>query len=215
MKTKPIHRKSFSPRPKLNRKLHWKPGTMLMPLPSVLVATADELGKPNVMTIAWAGVICSSPPMLSVSIRPSRYSYELLSKSGAFTVNIPTSRLARVTDKCGVVSGRDVDKFATMGLTAVPSKTIKPPVIDECPVSMECKVKQSIELGSHVLFIADITNVQVSSECVTKGNRLAIEKLHLLSYAHGHYYELGRQLGHFGFSVKKKTGKKRASKAKR
>ena len=176
---------------------------MLAPVPVVMVTCQDEKGKPNIITIAWTGTICSEPPMLSISVRPSRYSYDIIRKSGEFVVNIPSVEQAAASDKCGVLSGRKENKFKITGLTPLPSKTVKAPLIAECPVNLECKVKQHIELGSHVLFLAEITNVQVSSRLITKDGRLALEKAGLIAFAHGNYYKLGAYLDHFGFSVRK------------
>ena len=194
------HRPAFA----LPQKLHWKPGTLLMPLPVVLVTTIDQDGKPNIVTVAWAGTVCSDPPMLSISLRPTRYSHPLLCRTGEFVVNIPSTAQAYATDKCGVLSGRDVDKFAMMHLTPGPAKTVHPPIIMECPVNLECRVRKTLELGSHTLFIAEVVAVQVSAHLVAKGGRLQIEKANLLAFAHGHYHALGKHLGNFGFSVRKR-----------
>ena len=185
----------------------WKGSTLLAPLPAVMAACGGtERWKPNIITLAWTGIVCSDPPMLSVSIRPERYSYEIIRDTGEFTVNIPTARLAAVTDWCGVVSGREHDKFRERGLTAVPSSQVSAPLIAECPLGLECRVKESIPLGSHVLFLADILAVQVSESFLDAKGRLDLEKEGLLAYVHGHYFSLGRCLGHFGFSVRKKKG---------
>jgi flavin reductase (DIM6/NTAB) family NADH-FMN oxidoreductase RutF len=186
------------------KKAFWKPGTMLVPVPVVMVSCQADGKHPNIITIAWAGTVCSEPPMLSIAIRPSRHSYELVRKSREFVVNIPSVNQLRATDKCGVVSGRDVDKFATLGLTPAPARTVKAPIIAECPINLECKVHHILPLGSHALFIAEIKGVQVSSDLITKGGRLAIEQGRLIAFAHGHYFALGKLLGHFGFSVRKR-----------
>lgn len=186
------------------RKENWKPGTMLAPVPVVMVTCLARNGQPNIITIAWAGTICSEPPMLSISVRPARHSFGIIEESREFVVNIPSVELASATDRCGVISGSKVNKFETTGLTPMSAKTVRAPLIAECPVNIECKVKQQIELGSHVLFLAEITAVQVSSHLVTKDGRLALEKAGLIAYAHGNYYTLGKYLGHFGFSVRKK-----------
>ena len=192
------------------RKESWKPGTMLAPVPVVMVTCQAAGGIPNIITVAWTGTVCSEPPMLSISIRPSRYSYEIIRRSGEFVVNVPSIALAEATDKCGVLSGRCENKFELTGLTPLASKTVKAPLIAECPVNLECHVKQQLELGTHVLFLAEITGVQVSSHLVTKDGRLALEKAGLIAFAHGNYYALGKYLGHFGFSVRKnRKGRKR------
>ena len=180
------------------QKLHWKPGTLLMPLPVVLVTTIDQDGKPNIVTVAWAGTVCSDPPMLSISLRPTRYSHPLICRTGEFVVNIPSTAQAYATDKCGVLSGRDVDKFAMMHLTPGPAEAVRPPII------MECRARKTMELGSHTLFIAEVVAMQVSAHLVAKGGRLQIEKANLLAFAHGHYHALGKHLGNFGFSVRRR-----------
>lgn len=185
-------------------KVTWEPGTMLYPVPPVMVTCADADGKPNIITVAWAGTVCSEPPMLSISVRPGRYSHPLIVASQQFVVNIPTVRLVRATDYCGVVSGRNVDKFETAGLTPGPAKTVNAPIIMECPVNIECAVRQTLELGTHTMFVAEVTAVQVTEQLISEGGRLALETPGLVAYAHGGYYILGKKLGHFGFSVRKK-----------
>ena len=182
----------------------WEPGTMLYPVPPVMVSCVDAEGKPNIITVAWAGTVCSEPPMLSISVRPSRYSHGLITASQEFVVNIPTVRLVRATDYCGVVSGRDVDKFSEAKLTPGPSNTVKAPIIMECPINIECAVRQTLELGTHTMFVAEVTAVQVTEQLISEGGRLALETPGLVAYAHGGYYMLGKKLGHFGFSVRKK-----------
>lgn len=189
------------------QKENWKPGTMLAPVPVVMVTCQAKGRRPNIITVAWVGTVCSEPPMLSISVRPSRYSYPLIKDSGEFVVNIPSSSLADIADKCGVISGSQVNKIAETGLTMMPAKTVNAPIIAECPVNIECKVKQHIALGTHVLFLAEITGVQVSSHLITGDGKLDLEKAGLITFAHGNYYALGKYLGHFGFSVRKKTSK--------
>jgi len=191
--------------PKPITKQVWKPGTMLYPAPVVLVTSAGKDGRPNVATVAWAGTVCSEPPMLSISLRKATYSYGLILDSREFVVNVPTPKLIRATDYCGVVSGRDVDKFAQTGLTAGPASTVKAPVIMECPINIECTVRQVLELGLHTMFVAEVTAVQVSEHLVTPTGRFALEKEGLAAYSHGGYYALGKKLGHFGYSVRKRT----------
>lgn len=206
---RPSHQKetasSHHPHPPTINKQVWKAGTLLAPVPAVLVTCMGNDEKPNIITIAWAGTVCSDPPMVSISVQKIRYSYNLIVESGAFVINLPTTRQARWTDYCGVASGRDVDKFAQTGFTPGPSRTVKPPVILECPINLECVVRQTIELGSHTLFIAEITATQISEDIITSSGRLAIEKANLFAFAHGGYYTLGTKLGHFGFSVKKRA----------
>lgn len=186
----------------------WKPGTMLYPTPAVLVTSVDKTGKPNVLTVAWTGTICSEPPMLSISVRPERYSHDLIAQSGEFVINVPSTRQARAIDYCGVVSGRTTDKFKAMRLTPGPAKTVKAPLILECPLHIECKVRKSLKLGSHTMFIAEVTAVQVTTALITSSGRLALERVGLLAYVHGGYYALAEKLGFFGFSVQKR-GKRR------
>ena len=190
-------------------KIAWKPGTMLNPVPVVMVTCAEKGQRPNIITIAWAGTVCSDPPMLSISVRPERYSHGIIQRTGEFVVNVPSVREIRAADTCGVVSGRDVDKFEKTGLTPIPASRVAAPIIQECPLALECRVRRTIELGTHTMFVAEIVAVQVSESLMTQGGRLALEKAGLAAFAHGGYYALGRKLGHFGFSVRKKAGKKK------
>ena len=187
------------------KKLIWPGSTQLAPVPVVLVGCGKE-GSYNLITIAWTGTICSKPPMLSISVRPERHSYGLIRESGEFTVNLPTVDLIHATDYCGVVSGKDVDKFKETNLTPLSGSKVAAPLVAECPLGLECKVTQTIELGSHTLFLAEIVAVQVSEEFVTSEGRLALEKAGLAAYVHGHYFEVGKAIGHFGYSVRKKPG---------
>ncbi|MBQ7179204.1 MAG: flavin reductase family protein [Victivallales bacterium] len=187
------------------RKRSWRPGTMLAPVPAVMVSCGGAKDyKPNIITLAWAGTVCSEPPLLSVSIRPSRYSYEIISKTGEFVVNVTTAKLARATDWCGVKSGRDFDKFEHCRLTPFPSDIVKAPGIAECPINMECQVRRVLKLGSHDMFIAEIKAVHVSEELLDKRGKLRLDKAELLAFSHGEYFVLGSRLGHFGYSVRKK-----------
>lgn len=184
---------------------------MLFPVPAVLVSCGEAEGwKPNLITIAWAGTVCTNPPMLSISIRPERHSYSIIKQTKEFVVNLPTIKEAKATDWCGVVSGRDHDKFEKTGLTPAPALKVKCPIVQECPVNIECKVRQTIELGSHVMFIAEVVGVQVSENLVDAKGKLLLEQAGLIAYVHGAYVALGAYLGHFGFSVRKKkpTAKK-------
>jgi flavin reductase (DIM6/NTAB) family NADH-FMN oxidoreductase RutF len=188
----------------------WPGSTQLGPVPAVLVGCAEPDGsKPNLITIAWTGIVCSQPPMLSISVRPERYSHGLISRSGVFTVNLTTVEMAAATDWCGVKSGRDFDKFAESKLTGLPGREINAPGVAESPVTLECRTTQVIKLGSHDLFLAEIVAVQVSSQLLDAEGRLSLEKAGLLAYAHGHYYALGRAIDHFGFSVRKKKSARR------
>ena len=185
-------------------KQSWKPGNVLSPAPPVLVSCGGMQGwKPNLITIAWAGNVCSDPPMLSISVRPERYSFEIIRTTREFVVNVPSLKQARAVDWCGVVSGRSEDKFAGAGLTPAAALKVRPPIVLECPLNIECRVKESLELGSHTMFVAEVVAVQVSSTLLDTKGRLRLEKGGLLAFAHGQYFELGRRLGHFGFSVRK------------
>lgn len=184
-------------------KVSWKPGNMLYPLPVVMVSCKREGEKPNIITAAWAGTICSSPVMLSVSIRPERYSHKIIKETGEFVVNLVTRDLVFATDYCGVKSGRDVDKFKEMNLTPYDSKNIKAPGIKESPVNLECKVVDIRELGSHDLFIAEVLGVTVDSRYMDEKEKFHLNQSGLVAYSHGEYFELGKKLGSFGYSVKK------------
>ena len=186
----------------------WQPGTMLSPLPPALIGSGD-MTHPNVMTAAWTGIICSDPVLTYVSLRPSRYTHELISQNKEFTINLPTWKIAEAIDTVGVKSGRDLDKFALTGLTAEPCSKIKAPQIAECPVSMECKVLEVRPFGTHDMFLAEVVAVNVDDKYIDENGALDLEKAGLLAYAHGFYYTLGRKIGKFGFSVEKK--KKRPS----
>ncbi|MGN0866893.1 MAG: flavin reductase family protein [Oligosphaeraceae bacterium] len=183
----------------------WPGGTQLAPVPAVLVGAGDGRRLPwNVMTAAWAGTLCSEPPMVGIGVRPSRFTYSLIETLHAFTVNLPTAEQAETVDYCGVISGRDTDKFAARRLTPLAASRVVAPVVEECPVSLECEVRQKLELGSHVLYLGEVVAVQVTSDLIDATGRLDLQKANLLAYAHGHYYSLGQELGHFGFSVRKK-----------
>ena len=188
-------------------KLQWKPGTPLAPAPPALVS-CGTMEEHNVLTAAWTGIVNSEPPMTYVSIRPQRHSHSIIQEKGEFVINLPTEAIVKATDLCGVKSGRDVDKFALAGLTAEPSNLVAAPGIAECPISLECKVREVTHLGSHDMFLADIVAVDVDPKYVDEKGALHMEKAGLLAYAHGAYFGLGKQLGTFGFSVRKKPLKK-------
>lgn len=188
-------------------KLKWKGGTLLAPVPAVMVS-CGSLEKPNVLTIAWSGIINSNPPKTYISVRPERYSYNIIKETGKFVINLTTASLVRSADFCGVRSGRDVDKFKECGLTASPTLELEDtPMIEEAPISLECRVTDIIPLGTHDMFLADIVSVDVSPDLVNESGALRIEKADLAAYAHGQYFALGKKLGSFGFSVKKKAKK--------
>jgi flavin reductase (DIM6/NTAB) family NADH-FMN oxidoreductase RutF len=185
-------------------KRSWKPGNVLSPVPAVLVSCGGTEGwKPNLITIAWAGNVCSEPPMVSISVRPERYSFDIIQATQEFVVNVPSLRQAKAVDWCGMVSGRSVDKFAGAGLTPGAALKVRCPIVLECALNIECRVRTSLNLGSHTLFVAQVVGVQVSAGLLDAKGRLRLEKGGLLAYAHGQYFALGRCLGRFGFSVRK------------
>lgn len=189
----------------MDKKEVWKPGNMLYPVPAVLVSCAGSGGNKNILTVAWAGTVCSDPVMVSISVRPERYSYSMIRETGEFVINLTTRDLAYAADWCGVKSGRDVDKFARMGLSAIASKTLEyAPVIAESPLSLECRVQQVMELGSHHMFLAEVTAVQVSEKYLNENGKFELNKTGLVAYSHGEYFELGKKIGKFGYSVKKR-----------
>jgi flavin reductase (DIM6/NTAB) family NADH-FMN oxidoreductase RutF len=179
----------------------WKQGNMLYPVPAVLVSCADKEGHSNFLTIAWTGTVCSEPPMVSISVRPERYSYGLIKESKEFVINLTTEALVRKTDTAGVRSGRDTDKWEALHLTPEKASVVKCPMIKESPVNMECRVKKIIPLGSHDLFLAEVVAVNADSSCLDKNGRLDLYRAGLIAYSHGEYYTLGKLLGKFGFSV--------------
>jgi len=185
------------------KKQVWKPGNMLYPLPAIMVSCGREGEKPNIITLAWTGTICSDPVKVSISVRKERYSYSIIKETGEFVINLTTRSLAYATDYCGVRSGKDVDKFKEMKLTPVKADKVSCPLIGESPVSLECKVTDFIELGSHDMFIADVVAVDVSEEYMDENGRFDLNATDLMAYSHGEYFALGDSLGKFGFSVKK------------
>jgi flavin reductase (DIM6/NTAB) family NADH-FMN oxidoreductase RutF len=185
-------------------KQHWKPGNMLNPVPAVMVSVTDKEGKSNIITVAWAGTVCTNPPMVSISVRPSRYSYQILEETGEFVINLTNESLVQACDYCGVVSGRDVDKFAKTGLTPIPMEHVHAMGIDESPVNMECKITEKRELGSHTMFIAEVVGVTVDDQYMDETGKFHINESGLVMYSHGEYFALGKKLGKFGYSVKKK-----------
>jgi len=190
----------------------WKGGTLLNPTPAVLVSCGN-MEKPNVFTVGWTGIVCTHPPRTYVSIRPSRYSYGLIKESGEFVINLTTTALLKATDKCGVHSGRDKDKFALCSITPEESATVSAPSVAESPLSLECKVFDVIPLGSHDMFLADITAVRVDETLLDENGSLSLEKCRLTAYSHGKYYELVKPIEALGFAVKKKhKGAKKGSK---
>ena len=191
----------------------WKAGNMVYPLPAVMVSCGREGERPNIITVAWTGTICTNPPMLYISVRPQRYSYDILCETGEFVVNLTTKKLAKATDYCGVRSGRDVDKFKETGLTAVPALHVKSPMIAESPVNIECRVTEKKELGSHHMFLAEVLAVHVDEGYLDEKGRFRLNESGLIAYSHGEYLGLGKEIGTFGYSVKKTKGKGGRNKA--
>ncbi len=188
-------------------KEEWRPGNMLYPLPAVMVSCGRENEKPNIITVAWAGTVCSSPAMVSISVRKERYSHDIIRDTGEFVINLVNRKLLRATDWCGVKSGRDVDKFMEMHLTVQESRKIKAPGILESPVNIECKVRQVLELGSHDMFVAEVMSVTVDDAYMDKNGRFDLNAADLIAYSHGEYFTLGEKVGKFGYSVAAKTSK--------
>lgn len=189
----------------------WKPGNLVMPVPAALASCGLPGEAPNLITLAWTGNVNSEPAMLFVSIRPSRYSYDIVKTTGEFVLNIPSAAQARAVDYCGVTSGRDVDKFAETGFTPIEVKGASCPGVAECPVNISCKVVDSRLLGSHEMFLARVEAVTVSSALIDRTGKFRIEKTDALAYAHGTYFSLGKALGTFGYSVRKRKPRRRAS----
>ena len=181
-----------------SKKQVWKPGNMLYPLPAVMVSCADKEGNSNILTIAWAGTVCTNPPMVSISVRPERYSYPMIHETGEFVINLTTEKLVRATDLCGVKSGRDTDKWKEAKLTPIPGNQVKVPLIKESPVNLECRVRQEIPLGSHTMFLADVVSVTVDEAYMDENNRFHLEDSDPICYSHGQYISLGKVVGKFG-----------------
>ena len=188
----------------MSEKISWRPGTQIYPLPAVIVTCGDKPDNWNMLTIAWTGTICSDPAMCFISVRPQRASYPLIVDNMEFTINLTTRKMAFATDWVGVKSGRDVNKWQKTGLTPIPGETVSSPTISESPLSIECRVKEIIKLGTHDMFIADVLNVRVNDALIDSSGKFNLEKAGLIAYSHGHYFSLGEMIGNFGFSVKKK-----------
>lgn len=194
----------------------FKPGTLVYPLPAVLVSCGATDEEKNLITVAWTGTICSDPAMCYISVRKERHSHAIISRTGEFVINLTTRALCRATDWCGVRSGRNYDKFKEMGLTPVWAKHVKAPLVAESPVNIECRVKQVMELGTHDMFIAEVVGIEVDPQYLDpETGKFQLEKADLVAYSHGEYYTLGEKLGTFGFSVRKKRGKRQEQRAKR
>lgn len=183
---------------------YWKAGNMIYPVPAVMVSCKKENEKPNIITVAWTGTCCTNPPMVYVSIRPERYSYEIIKETKEFVINLATKDLAYALDFCGVKSGKEIDKFKQMKLTPLDSKYVNAPSILESPVNIECKVKEILPLGSHHMFLAEVKGVSIDSKYLDENNKFNLNQANLVAYSHGEYYTLGELLGTFGYSVRKK-----------
>lgn len=193
-------------------KAEWRPGNMLYPLPVVMVSVSDEEGHDNIITVAWAGTVCTNPPMVSISVRPERYSYKMLTDTREFVINLTTEKLAFATDYCGVKSGRDVDKFKELRLTREKASHVGVPMIGESPVSIECRIREIQEYGSHSVFTADVLAVHVDTAYMDEKGKFDLASANPIVYSHGEYYGLGKKLGTFGYSIKKKRKKKQPRK---
>lgn len=187
----------------------WKPGNMLYPLPAVMVSVRGSDGEDNILTVAWAGTVCTNPPMVSISIRPERHSYQMIKDSGEFVINLVTEELVRAADYCGVRSGRDVDKFTEMSLTKEQGEMVDAPLIAESPVNIECRVTECRELGSHHMFLAEVVSVHIEERYLDEKGKFHLNDAGLSAYSHGEYFSLGKKLGSFGYSVQKKKRKRR------
>lgn len=183
-----------------------KGGTLLCPLPAVM-ATVGTMEKPNIITVAWCGILSSDPARAYISVRPSRYSHGLLKEGGEFVINLTTEKLARATDFAGIYTGAKVDKFARLSLTPIASENVAPPTIKESPLALECRVFDILSMGTHDVFMADIISVSADEEYFDENDKLRLDKAGLIAYSHGEYYALGRKLGKFGFSTAKKKSK--------
>ncbi|MFI3297149.1 MAG: flavin reductase family protein [bacterium] len=187
------------------KKEQWKPGTLIYPLPALLISCGETEQEYNMFTVSWAGTICTSPAMCYISVRPERHSYDIIKRTGAFVINLTNEDLAYATDWCGVKSGRDYNKFAEMNLTPKPAEMVKAPIILESPMSIECELVEIKELGTHDMFIAKVVNVHADKRYIDeKTGEFKLYESKLITYSHGHYYKIGEEIGKFGWSVKKK-----------
>ena len=194
----------------------FKPGTLIYPLPAVLVSCGETEEEKNLLTVAWTGTICSDPAMCYISVRKERHSHAILKRTGEFVINLTTRALCRATDWCGVRSGRDYDKFKEMSLTPLWAKHVKAPLVAESPVAIECRVKQVLELGTHDMFIAEVVGIEVDPQYINpETGKFELERADLVAYSHGEYYTLGEKIGTFGYSVRKKRAKRKEERGKR
>lgn len=187
----------------------WKAGNVVYPLPAVMVSCGRKGERPNILTVAWTGTVCTNPAMVYISVRPERYSYDIIRETGEFVINLTTRKLVRAADYCGVRSGRDVDKFQEMHLTPSPAEYLAAPLIEESPVNIECRVTEVKELGSHHMFLAEVLCVHVDSSYMDEKGKFGLNRTGLMAYSHGEYLELGEKLGTFGYSVKRNSRKPR------
>ena len=205
-----VEKRIFAVRPltcgaRRTMKESWKPGTMIYPLPAVLVGCGDAPDNWNLLTVAWTGTVCTAPPMCYVSVRPERHSHALIARTGEFTINLTTAAMARAVDWCGVRSGRDYDKFRETGLTPLRGAVVAAPALEESPVVVECRVRQILPLGSHDMFLAEVVNVLVDDRYIDSATgRFDLERAGLVAYSHGEYFRLGELIGHFGWSVRRR-----------
>ncbi len=192
----------------MSKKVMWKPGTFLYPLPAVMVS-CGTMEKSNIITVAWTGIINTNPAMVYISVRPTRHSYNMIKEQGEFVINLTNEKLARATDWCGVKTGAKVDKFKEMNLHKQKANFVKCPMIEESPVSVECKVKEIKELGSHHMFVAEVLAINADEKYIDEKGAFDISKCDLIAYSNGHYYSLGRKIGKFGYSVQKKKNNRK------
>lgn len=186
-------------------KVNWKPGTMIYPLPAVLVSCGSRADNRNLVTVAWTGTICTDPAMCYISLRPTRHSYDIIKEEMEYTINLTTEKMSKATDWCGVKSGRDYDKWKETGLTPEAGEMVKCPSVKESPLSIECRVKEIVKLGSHDMFIGEVLNVRADESLIdAESGAFRLDRAGLINYSHGNYYGQGEHIGHFGWSVKKK-----------
>ena len=191
-------------------KIDWKPGTMIYPLPAVLITCGTSPENYNMLTVSWVGTTCTNPAMCYISVRPERHSYPIIKESGEFVINLTTAEMAHATDWCGVRSGRNEDKWKATGLTPMTNPHVSAPIIAESPLSICCRVREVKELGSHDMFIADVVGVEADDRFIDpETGKFSLEKACPIVYSHGEYYSLGKLIGHFGWSVRKKTTKRK------
>lgn len=190
-------------------KQDWKPGTLIYPLPAVMVSCGNDESEYNIITVAWVGTLCTNPPMCYISVRPERHSHAIIKKNMEFVINLTTKDTAYATDWCGVRSGKDYNKFSEMNLTPGKSTIVSAPLIEESPLCIECRVKEIISLGSHDMFIADVVNIRAEESYMNEKGKLELAETNPLVYVHGNYFELGEKIGKFGWSVEKKKTKQK------